>query len=58
MPANFLGHDLSIHREYYRLPEPTTQINSQVWKDVHAHGEGEVWGFHWKEKSPQIDKFF
>ena len=26
MLANFLGHDLTIHREYYRLPESTTQI--------------------------------
>ena len=26
MLANFLGHDLAIHREFYRLPESTTQI--------------------------------
>ncbi|XP_014845934.1 PREDICTED: uncharacterized protein LOC106919823 isoform X1 [Poecilia mexicana] len=24
--ANFLGHDIRVHREYYRLPEATTQL--------------------------------
>ena len=26
MLANFLGHDISIHREFYRLPEDTLQL--------------------------------
>lgn len=26
MLANFMGHDLSIHREFYRLPEDTLQL--------------------------------
>jgi len=24
--ANFLGHDIRVHREYYRLPEQTLQV--------------------------------
>lgn len=24
--ANFMGHDIRVHREFYRLPEPTIQI--------------------------------
>lgn len=24
--ADFLGHDIQVHREYYRLPEATTQL--------------------------------
>lgn len=24
--ADFLGHDIRVHREYYRLPEATTQV--------------------------------
>lgn len=24
--ADFLGHDIRVHREYYRLPEATTQL--------------------------------
>lgn len=24
--ANFLGHDIRVHREFYRLPEATTQL--------------------------------
>lgn len=24
--ADFLGHDIHVHREYYRLPEATTQL--------------------------------
>ena len=24
--ANFLGHDIKTHREYYRLPESTVQV--------------------------------
>ena len=26
MLATFLGHDIRIHREYYRLPEETLQV--------------------------------
>ena len=26
MLAGFLGHDIKVHREYYRLPEYTIQI--------------------------------
>lgn len=26
MLANFLGHDITIHREFYRLPEHTLQL--------------------------------
>ena len=28
--AGFLGHDLAIHREYYRLPENTVQLAKVV----------------------------
>ena len=28
--ARFLGHDLNIHRQYYRLPENTIQLAKAV----------------------------
>ena len=26
MLARFMGHDIAVHREYYRLPEDTLQL--------------------------------
>jgi hypothetical protein len=26
--AGFLGHDIRIHREFYQLPEDTTQVGA------------------------------
>jgi hypothetical protein len=28
--AGFLGHDIRIHREFYQLPEDTTQVGA-LW---------------------------
>lgn len=33
--ARFMGHDIRVHREYYRLPEETTQL-AKVAKVLHA----------------------
>ena len=35
--ANFLGHDIRIHREFYRLPEKTLQL-AKVSKVLMAYG--------------------
>ncbi|XP_033747261.1 uncharacterized protein LOC117332456 [Pecten maximus] len=39
--ATFLGHDIRVHREYYRLPESTLEI-AKVSKILHAVNEGNV----------------
>lgn len=38
--ANFMGHDVRVHREYYRLPEDTLQL-AKVSKLLIAMGRGE-----------------
>ncbi|XP_066920954.1 uncharacterized protein [Clytia hemisphaerica] len=42
--AGFLGHDVKIHREYYRLPESTTQV-AKVGKLLMLMERGEVGDF-------------
>ena len=42
--AAFQGHDIRIHREYYRLPESTLQI-AKVSKLLHSVNEGTIHRF-------------
>lgn len=39
--ANFLGHDIRVHREYYRLPEGTLQL-AKVSKILIAMEQGRL----------------
>ena len=39
--ASFMGHDIKTHREYYRLPEETTQL-AKVSKLLHALDSGTI----------------
>lgn len=39
--AKFMGHDLSVHREYYRLPESTLEV-AKVAKILHSINEGKL----------------
>lgn len=39
--AKFLGHDIRIHREYYRLPEETLQV-AKVAKLLLAMEQGTI----------------
>jgi hypothetical protein len=41
MLANFLGHDIRVHREYYRLPQETLQL-AKVSKILLAFDKGEI----------------
>lgn len=43
--ANFLGHDIRIHREFYRLPEKTLQL-AKVSKLLMALEQGRLAEFH------------
>ncbi|XP_073343322.1 uncharacterized protein [Pagrus major] len=45
--ANFLGHDIRVHREFYRLPEKTLQL-AKVSKLLMALEQGRVAEFHGK----------
>ena len=45
--ANFLGHDIRIHREYYRLPEKTLQL-AKISKLLMALEQGRLAEFHGK----------
>lgn len=45
--ANFLGHDIRVHREYYRLPEKTLQL-AKVSKLLMALEQGRVAEFSGK----------
>lgn len=42
--ANFLGHDIRVHREYYRLPEGTTEL-AKVSKVLMALEQGRLSDF-------------
>ena len=53
MLATFLGHDLSVHREFYRLPESTTQI-AKVGKMLMMMEQGKFGDFAGK-KLDEID---
>ena len=39
--ASFLGHDIRVHRQYYRLPEQTLQV-AKVAKLLLAVDKGEI----------------
>ncbi len=39
--ATFQGHDIRVHREYYRLPESTLQI-AKVSKLLHCINDGTI----------------
>ena len=43
--AGFLGHDIRIHREFYRLPEETLQRNSSTGKSRKALTSYGTWRF-------------
>lgn len=45
--ANFLGHDIRIHREFYRLPEKTLQL-AKISKILMALEQGRLADFHGK----------
>ncbi|KAM9716009.1 uncharacterized protein ACNS7B_022131 [Menidia menidia] len=45
--ANFLGHDIRIHREFYRLPEKTLQL-AKISKLLMALEQGRISEFHGK----------
>nr|XP_061841374.1 uncharacterized protein LOC133622559 isoform X1 [Nerophis lumbriciformis] len=45
--ANFLGHDIRIHREFYRLPEKTLQL-AKISKVLMALEQGRLSEFHGK----------
>ncbi|XP_058469013.1 uncharacterized protein LOC131443414 isoform X1 [Solea solea] len=45
--ANFLGHDIRVHREFYRLPEKTLQL-AKVSKLLMALEQGRLAEFHGK----------
>ena len=45
--ANFLGHDIRIHRSFYRLPDNLLEA-AKVTKVLHAVNEGEI--AKWKDK--------
>ncbi|XP_052400971.1 uncharacterized protein LOC127948534 [Carassius gibelio] len=45
--ANFLGHDIRIHREFYRLPEKTLQL-AKISKVLMALEQGRLAEFHGK----------
>ncbi|MED6291778.1 hypothetical protein CHARACLAT_027188 [Characodon lateralis] len=43
-PADFLGHDIRVHRQYYRLPEGTTQL-AKISKVLLALERGQLSNF-------------
>ncbi|KAE8298900.1 hypothetical protein D5F01_LYC03409 [Larimichthys crocea] len=45
--ANFLGHDIRVHREFYRLPEKTLQL-AKISKVLMALEQGRLSEFHGK----------
>ncbi|XP_059210360.1 uncharacterized protein LOC131989178 [Centropristis striata] len=45
--ANFLGHDIRIHREFYRLPDKTLQL-AKISKVLMALEQGRLVEFHGK----------
>ncbi|KAJ8315921.1 hypothetical protein KUTeg_006528 [Tegillarca granosa] len=46
--ANFMGHDLQVHREFYRLPESYFEV-AKVTKILHAINEGRISEFKGKD---------
>lgn len=45
--AKFMGHDIRVHREFYRLPESSFQL-AKVSKILHAINEGRIAEFRGK----------
>jgi hypothetical protein len=45
--ADFLGHDIRVHRQYYRLPEGTLQL-AKISKILMALERGELSEFKGK----------
>ena len=39
--ASFMGHDIRVHRQFYRLPEDTLQV-AKVTKVLHAVNQGQI----------------
>ncbi|KTG37250.1 hypothetical protein cypCar_00004133 [Cyprinus carpio] len=52
--ANFLGHDIRIHREFYRLPEKTLQL-AKISKVLMALEQGRLAEFHGKNLDEIVD---
>jgi hypothetical protein len=42
--ARFMGHDINVHREFYRLPEETCQV-AKISKMLIALEEGKIHNF-------------
>lgn len=51
--ANFLGHDIRIHREFYRLPEKTLQL-AKISKVLMALEQGRMSEFHGKNLDEMV----
>lgn len=43
--ADFLGHDIRVHRDFYRLPEATTQV-AKISKILLAMEKGRLPDLH------------
>ncbi|KAJ8308234.1 hypothetical protein KUTeg_000699 [Tegillarca granosa] len=46
--ANFMGHDLQFHREFYRLPDNYFEV-TKVTKILHAINDGRISEFKGKD---------
>ena len=46
--CNFMGHDICVHREYYRLPSDTFQL-TKLSRLLIAMDQGKVSSFQGKE---------
>ena len=56
MLARFLGHDIAVHREFYRLPENTLQV-AKVGKLLHCINNGTIADYRGKNFDEiQIDQ--
>lgn len=53
--ADFLGHDIRVHREYYRLPEGTLQL-AKISKVLMAMERGQLSDFKGRNLDPQGKK--
>lgn len=53
--ADFLGHDIRVHRKYYRLPEGTLQL-AKISKVLMAMERGQLSDFKGRNLDPQGKK--
>lgn len=53
--AQFMGHDLAVHKEYYRLPENTYQV-AKVSKLLLMMEKGKVKDVNGKKSSRQTSR--